>query len=137
MTEYELVELSMAGLANLGAAAMYFVTIVFAYLVAAYAVGAKLSKWTAWCFSALYSAALIFPYQGIQVGFYRYNRSVEEYLLHYPDGMAFAGATGAISATTYYLSVAPLALAWLASLVYMHAHVRRLAGKRGHTEGES
>ena len=128
MTEYELIEVSLASLEGLGYAGMNIVAVVFAYVVAAHFVGKKLSRAAAVCLSIVYSLWLIGP----SIGFIRHLEltitTATEYLRLFPNG--YAAEQPGNFVTSLILVYGPYFMGWIGSLIFMHLYIRK---SNGHT----
>ena len=123
MTEYELVDLSMSAQANLATAGLGFASITFAYLVAVYVVGRKVSPAIAVCLSGIYTLTLLGPIMGMIGSIDRMDWTMSEYVRLFPEGSAFGGEDG-ISGVAFALTLFPYISGWGASVVYLHAYIR-------------
>jgi len=124
MTEYELVDLSMTALAHLSTSGLGFASITFAYLLATFVVGRKLSRGIAICMSGIYTLTLFGPMMGMVGALWRMNWTTSEYLRLYPEGSAFGDGSG-VSGVSFVLTLFPFVLGWAASVIYLHAYMRR------------
>jgi len=125
MTEYELVDLNMSGLAHLSTSAMGFISVFSGYVIVAFIAGRKLSSGIACSLTVVYSLFQISPVWGVSAGVRRMNRSIEEYVASYPDGIAFGTDPTGVAGLGLVLTFLPFLLAWFGSVLYMHAYVRR------------
>ena len=127
MTEYELVDLSMSGLAHLAISAMGFITVFSGYVIVAFVAGNRLPNGIAWCLTGVYSLFQLSPIWGVVAGLNRINRSTTEYVATYPDGVAFGTDPTGVTGVAIALTFLPFMVAWVGSVLYMHAYVRRQA----------
>ncbi len=121
MSEFEFIEAYHLALDLVVNAAMNSVVVTFAYIVASYMAGEKLSKVAALGMTAIYSLFLLGPLGGMFGGCTRIIKTVERYFEIYPEGWAFQQMPGI---DLYFVTLIPVLLAWLASLMYLHLYVR-------------
>ena len=120
MSEYEIIDV-ISSLRLEGAEhVMNFVTVMFSYVVAAYVVGAKLSRFQALFVTALYSFFVPGPILAM------YETMVTARDIHVLYGDAVPVNTSAIGWLTGIPIAVPLSLllAWISSLLFM-LHMRR------------
>ncbi len=84
MSPAEYIELILLAREAGTGSAMNFVTLVFAYLVMAYFVGASLSKLQIWLISIVYSFFVIFPLFGAAQDFMTINALAEDFYATHP-----------------------------------------------------
>lgn len=122
MSEFEYVESLIANISFVRAAAMDFVTVFFAYCLAAHLVGSQLQRIVAVSMSAIYSLFLINPFLGMLAGMNSQIRMQAIAHSQYPDSAFIQEASN--SSLVILMVVAPPLLGWLASLLYLHVFVR-------------
>lgn len=129
MSEIDFVEINLMGLEGLNSSGMSFVTVVFAYVVAAYVAGEKLPRLPAILLSIIYTLFLIGPLMGVFINLAAIAVNTTEYQNAFPEGARNQAGSLANSATAYVVGVVPLITGWLASLLFMHAYIRNDAAK--------
>ena len=123
MNEFEYHALALESWSVVGSSVMDFVTILFAYSIAAHLAGDKLPRFFAWFLTLTYSFALLGPCWGIYKPITFVFALTEQYRIAYPDGWGFRGGTS--HALILAVIFVPLLIGWLGSIAYMHWHVRR------------
>jgi len=122
MSEFELTQLISGATESLKSDAMNFVTLVFAYVIAAHLAGAKLPRKVAVLLSATYSLFQLAPAGGVIFDARRSIAFAERLFAEFPDSPLPRPSFG--FAFIVLLAVGPLLLGWLGSLYYMHGIVR-------------
>ncbi len=118
MNEYEALEALYTVRATTSSDAMSFVTMLFAYLAAAYVVGPNLSRFQVWTITILYTMFITMPINGVLAGLHDIGQMTQP----------FRDAPPARSDWVRYGYVAVLWLGWLVSLIFMY-QTRRAARK--------
>ena len=133
MTEYELMDVILSAGDSMASTGLALLTVLFAYVVAAFVAGARLSRTAVISVSVLYSLWYMGPLLAFISSVDFMLRTVEQYRLMYPEGYAITS-----DAPNRLLRIAtsagPYVLGWLGSLVYMHLYVRREAGSVGSSD---
>ena len=124
MNEFELVEAWYLVQENLQSNFVTVSTAIFAYVVAAHFVGKILGRGTAMSLSTIYSLVVLPPILMRMPEFSRWHRIHVEYIARFPDGVVFQGE-GAPLIMMNLTGVGPFIVAWVMSLIYMHAIMRR------------
>lgn len=127
MSEYELLDLILGAGDSMVSTGLALLTVLFAYVVAAFAAGARLSRTAAISISVLYSLWYMGPLLAFISSLDFLLRTAEEYRSMFPEGYAVVSdpPNRLLRLTT---SAGPYILGWLGSLVYMHLYVRKGVG---------
>ena len=122
MTEFELLEaISFTG-DKIGGGAMGFVSVVFAYVIAAHFAGKNLSRNVAVFTSIVYTLFLSAPILSATRAILRMAELSARYVNEYPESTLASEVPVEIVLSA---SLFPLFVGWLGSLLYMHGSVRR------------
>jgi hypothetical protein len=124
MTEFETVEAATIYLELGVGASMNFVTILFAYLIAAHLVGSTLPKLIAAGISLIYTMFQIIHFGGMIGNMQRAAAGGEFLAREYPNSWAVIADVLSLE-TALVLIGLPMLLSWLGSIYYMHFYVRR------------
>lgn len=123
MTEFEFFEATHIALTGLSTTAMGITTAVFAYVVAAYVAGNKLSRSAATWVSAIYTMFIVGPF----MAYLRYFGIIQELIIQYhaayPDGRLLD--QGEYFSIYVALGVIPIISGWIASLLFIHFYIRK------------
>ena len=126
MSEAETLEILYAQQQAAATAGMDALSIFFAYVVCAYLVGGQLSKTIAVGVTVLYSVFIVSPLLGFLNYIMQMTATMKHYVAAFPANPY--GFDPVVSETvTLGLTLFPLACAWVASVLYMHLHVRRIS----------
>jgi hypothetical protein len=131
MTEIDFVEIQLMAILGIDAVAINFLTVVFAYVVAAYVAGQKLSRITAILLSTVYTLWLVGPLLGMVTFLDTAVINVTEYQILFPSGGRLPRGLG--STVGYVLTLGPLITGWIGSLLFMHVYIRNKT--RGNSNG--
>ena len=123
MTEFEYIQAVDLAYATIPGSAMNFITIVFAYIVASFFAGNKLPRIAAVSASIVYSVSLIGPVLAIVTSGQQMVLLQTQYLEVFPEGIFVQKTLGTMS--ILLVAVTPLLVGWLASLCFMHLHIRK------------
>ena len=123
MTEFEFIQASQLAFESLREGAMNVITVVFAYVVAAYFAGRKLTRTASVLVSVVYSLWLIGPFWGVISSVAGMLATADAFYLAFPDSFASFPPSKA-RYSLYLLATIPMLLGWVGSLVYMHGYIR-------------
>ena len=116
---YQVFNMARSGVPN---AAMDFIYLVFAYIIASYLAGKELPRFIAVAASTVYTIALIGPLFGVLIGISQAIQISSEYQLAFPEGGLLQGRVDSWFA--YVIAVSPLIVGWLASILFLHIFIR-------------
>ena len=123
MSEFENYEALMMTMEMAVFASMNFVAIVFAYLVAAFVTGQKLSRTVAVTLSTTYTIFLVPHFAGCFGNITTTYAAGVHLSATFPDSWTAASATMPMAWLLALFGV-PMILGWVGSLFYMHGYVR-------------
>jgi hypothetical protein len=125
MSEAELLEaISYTG-SSIGIAGMSFVTVVFAYIIAAHFAGRQLTSKVAAFTSTVYSLFLTAPLIDCTLSVVKFGKLNARYVTDHPSSDLVFNIPVEV---VLFVSLTPLVIGWLVSLGYMHAVVRARKG---------
>src|SRR5262245_41647152 len=124
MTEYEYLDLANTADGAIAAGAMNFVTMFFAYVVAAHFVGRRLPSGIALLLSASDSLFLLGPLAQIVRNAQLMVLLTHQHAITNPDGLLSRVPAFGSSELLVVCLVPPL-LGWVGSIIYMHWYIRR------------
>lgn len=122
MTEFEILKLADIYLTRMAVASMDITTVFFAYVVCAFLAGSKIRRLLAVGVSVMYSLFLLGPTAVLFTGSRYLATTYQQYNTLFPHGAFPAWTDSSWVITT--LPIVPVILAWITSLIYMHAYVR-------------
>ena len=125
MSEFELFQVMDMQQTRVASNAMNFITLVFAYAVAAFLVGRILNRLITIALTLVYSMALIGPFLSTFSAARGLAISVEIFRSNFPDSLLLTNTDWASNIPIVATAVLPLLLGWSISIIYMHAYVRR------------
>ena len=98
-------------------------TVMFAYVVSCHLAGKSLPRIVAILLSSIYCLFLVGPFIGYWAEFSRMSALSQAYFEEYPNGLAVAPPIG--DSFLIGMSMPPMFLAWIGSVLYLHLHIRR------------
>ena len=123
MSEFEYFEMQNMAYSGIPISASIFIYLVFAYIVASYLAGDKFPRFIAVSASIVYTLALIGPLAGVTTNLLQSAVVYEEYKSAFPDGALLRSDLG--SNFSLIVSLSPLIIGWLASIMFLHLYVRK------------
>ena len=123
MSEFEYAQLLTNSFNSMGLSHMNFIYIAFAYVVASFLVGKDISKTLAIGISIIYTLAVSGPFLGVIINQNSMFTVLTEYQAAFPDGVLLQAPINLT--TSLIMSAGPLFIGWVASLLFLHAYVRK------------
>ena len=120
MSTAEYLELLSMASSNAGQHAMVSVSILFAYIIAAYLVGSKLSKFQATAISLLYSAYFVIPLFATLAEQERGAKLAEQFSELHPEQFEFYYSSGLNMEFYSYTTIIVAFFAWAFSIYFMY-----------------
>jgi hypothetical protein len=124
MTEFEYIEATAIMAQLMVSAVLSYFTVLFAYIVSAHFAGKDLPRKMAVGLSLVYSLFIINPLGSYRFSFVYYFQIAEEHAEKFPNSSLIPSLPD-LTAWTIYVGLAPLLIGWVASLYYMHFHIRK------------
>ena len=125
MSEFELFQVMDMQQNRVASNVMNFITLVFAYAVAAFLVGRILSRLIAIALTLVYSMALIGPFLGTFVAARGLANTGEIFRSNFPDSLLLMNQNWTSNVPIVSVAILPMLLGWSISVLYMHAYVRK------------
>ena len=123
MSEFEYYQAVKIASSAIPGASMNFVYLVFAYIVASYLAGKELPRLIAVGASIVFTLSLIGPLAAVVIGVGQSTDLTLEYQLVFPEGTLFRVNVNSVFA--YVVTITPLFVGWLASVLFLHCYIRR------------
>jgi hypothetical protein len=124
MTEFEYIEVTAIVAQGLGSSILLYFTVLFAYIVSAHFAGKDLPRKMAVGLSLVYSLFIIGPLNSYRFSITYYYQIAEEHAEKFPNSSLIQSLPDS-TAADLYVGLAPLLIGWVASLYYMHSHIRK------------
>ena len=119
MSEAEFIELIEMGFNDAAFHAMNYVSILFAFLIMAYLVGRRLSKFQVWSVSILYSIFIILPAFGTIRTFALATKLIGSFHVEYPEPASNYFPFYSVADLFTLLISIVLAAAWVLSIIFL------------------
>ena len=123
MSEFELIEAWYLGGQSLANSFVSSSTVIFAYIVVAHFIGKSLDSKIAIALTALYSLFLVGALGSRVPALAQLYAVALEYSQRYPDGVGLIEHPPLN--LLYMVGLMPFVLAWIASICYLHFHIRK------------
>ena len=122
MTEHEYIQNILYNYELMRPWYMDFVTVFFAYSVASHLFGHSLHKSAALAISSIYTMFSLVTFMALVDAIQHASELIHSMNTNYPDAIYSTDVSASLS---LMVALGPLALAWLASIFYLHVYVRK------------